>query len=703
MIHKTAKFLFESVMKNLLLLLSCITFFNVQAQTLTSLDFEDDLESVQKVDSVEVDDLAHLKSLSKKRFSSSEKSNYVARLIKKADAYFDKMWYAEASELYDIALKKDLKNASSRVLQRAGDSHYFNSNMEKAYYWYAKLFEIHQQDLTDSDYFRYAHVLKGTGRYKKAKRLVAIFNKKKEVEELAAAKEQLQKIKAEDYIKNIEIKNLNINSKYSEFAPMFHEGENLVYASSKDSAFLKTRRYKWNNQPFLDLYEGTVGENSSLVQNVKKLHKNVNSKYHEAGVAFSPDQNTIYFTRNNFSKKLKRAKNGINHLKIYRSEKIDGEWSKAKELSFNSEDYSTGHPAMSVDGKKLYFVSDRPGGYGGTDIYVVDINEDGTFSTPMNLGKEINSNRREMFPYVTKKTLTFSSDRQMGLGGLDIYEAKLVNDAFGAPTNLGKPINSIRDDFSYIAVESGETGYFASNRKGGKGDDDIYSFKKLPVEKVEEEKTSIVGLVTELLTGEPLTNAQVVLLDKDENVVQQIESNADGTFRFEDLPQNSTYTIATADPDYFADSQTIATTEEDEVNVTISLKKLDDVIVVENDIKKLKTDKIYFNFDKSSIRPDAKKELDKLLEVWEKYPDMVIKIESHTDAIGPAAYNRYLSDKRAKATRDYLISKGIDASKIYSAIGYGEQYPINDCSDGVRCERSKHQENRRSEFIIMSM
>jgi len=582
-----------------------------------------------------------------------------SKLMDKADYYFDKMWYAEAAELYEKALSKEGDNHSFDALQRAGDAHFFNTNMEKAYNWYNKL---------DTD----------------------LMPNEVKLDNILAAEE------------TFDIKNLSINTEYSDFSPMFHNEDEVVFASAKDSAFFNTRRYKWNNQPFLDLYVAKMNEESEDLKSAVKFAKAVNTKYHEASVTFSPDNETMYFTRNNFGKKIKRDKNGVNHLKIYTSKKVNGKWTDAEEVSFNSDDYSTGHPALSPDGKQLYFVSDMPGSLGQTDIFVVDVLEDGGFSTPRNLGPEINTERKEMFPFINDTKLYFSSDGHPGLGGLDVYEVRLdEEEGFVDLQNLGKPVNSNKDDFSYIVNEETQHGFFASNRPGGKGDDDIYSFKRLIPEEVEE--NAIAGVVTSLVDGEVMPEALVMLLDENNIKLKEVMTDENGSFVFEDLDSSTKYTLKTVKDEHFEDEREVTTGVNETINTEVPLKKLKELIVVEAGIKKLKTEMIFFNFDKSYIRSDAAEELDKLVEVMTEYPDMVIKIESHTDSRGNNVYNKYLSDKRAKSTRKYLISKGIAPERIESAIGYGEERLLNECDGSVRCGRDKHQANRRSEFIIVNM
>ncbi len=634
-----------------------------------------------------------------------------SKLVQKADFYFDKMWYAEAAQLYEQALAKGEKNYSFEVIQKAADSHYFNTNMQKAYDWYNVLYENYGKEMSADNIFKYAHSLKGTGKYARSKRLMRLYNKKMKKGDVASLDDVLSPTANEMVLdkilnaeKNYELKNLAINSEYSEFSPMFLDSNQVVFASAKDSSFFNTRRYKWNDQPFLDLYVAKINEESQDLKDAIKFSKKINTKYHEASVTFSPDNSTMYFTRNNYGKKLKRDKNGVNHLKIYVSNKVDGEWTDAEEVSFNSDKYSTGHPALSPDGKKLYFVSDMPGTIGQTDIFVVDVLGENTFSEPRNLGPEINTERKEMFPFVNDKKLYFSSNGHVGLGGLDVYEvAYTEEEGFQEVKNVGQPVNSNLDDFSYIVNEESQKGYFASNRASGKGDDDIYSFKRLVVEEVPTSSNAIAGVVTELVTGDIMPQALVELLDENGIKLKEMVANDDGSFMFEDLDADTKYTIKATKDEYFENIQDVTSAENDTVSVDLTMRKLKEMIAIEDGIRKLKTEMIHFDFDKSNIRRDASEELDKLVEVMTEYPNMVIRIESHTDSRGARAYNKYLSDKRAKSTRAYIIAQGISANRIESAIGYGEERLLNECNGTVRCTEQQHFRNRRSEFIVVNM
>ena len=628
-------------------------------------------------------------------------------LLQRADRYFDIMWYAEAARLYEQLLERDANAYSFEIIRKVADAHYFNTDMERAYHWYDILYDRYGDEMSAANLFKYAHALKGNGKYGRARRIMRLHDKVTGAgQPVEAGQNRLLRETVMDNILNREaaygVRNLDVNSKYSEFGPMFYQDDQIVFASSVDSAFFHTRRYKWNNQPYLDLYVSRLNAEGDNLEHGVKFSKTLNTKYHEAGVAFSPDKQTVYFTRNNYGKRLRRDKQGVNHLKLYRSRKVGDEWTEAEELPFNGEDYSTGHPALSPDGQQLYFVSDMPGTIGGTDIFVVDVLGDGTFSEPRNLGPGINTPQKEMFPFITDRKLYFSSNGHVGLGGLDVFQVSFDEEiGFLEVENLGQPINSKKDDFSYIVDEATQKGFFASNRVGGKGDDDLYSFQRLMPEETNE--NAIAGVVTDRVTGDAIPEALVSLLDANNRKLKEIVTEADGSFVFQDLDSNTRYRILVEKAAYAEQQEEVATRDNERVEVEMPMRKLQERIVVEDGVRKLKTGPIYFNFDQHTIRSDAAEELDKLVAVMQEYPSMVIAIESHTDSRGSSVYNRYLSDRRAKSTRSYLIGQGIDPSRIQSATGYGEDRLLNGCDGSVRCTSQQHQLNRRSEFIIVEM
>jgi len=620
--------------------------------------------------------------------SASQGQSIANRLLKKANLYYEKMWYAEAAPIFEQLLKEYPQKQTVETLQKVGDSYYFISDMEKANIWYEKMFSQYRKNMGEEAFFKYVHSLKGVGKYAKARRIMNLIDKKVS----GVDDPEMLKAMALDVKKNITLKNLDINSKYSDFSPTFYKKDQLVFSSSRDSSYLFTRTYLWNREPFLDFYVGNIDAiTNGSGGKIEKMPKALNSRYHEAGAAFTADGTTIYFTRNNSKgRKLKRDVKGVNNLKLYKAKMVKGKWSEAKELPFNDNSYSVGHPALSPDGKKLYFVSDMPGGYGKTDIYVVDVLGNDQYSEPKNLGRTVNTKSKEVFPFITDNTLYFSSDRSFGFGGLDVYSAKYERELFEIAINIGQPINSKNDDFSYIVNEDSKTGYFASNRDGGKGNDDIYAFEEFVIE--EDEHSAIVGVIVGETSGETVAMATVQLLDSASQIIATVETDEHGGFEFKNLEYNTRYTLRTEKTNFEEKIVVVDTEEKSQVSINVLLP----------DEKKPAFERgaIYFDFDRHQLPEGAKEKLDELVQLWDDFPDMVVKIASHTDSRGAKAYNQFLSQKRADATKAYLLSKGVKEHHIESAIGYGEEQPINDCIDGVRCPEDLHRSNRRSEFII---
>jgi len=639
----------------------------------------------------------------------------------KADKLFDRLWYKEAAELYERELKKE-KNYDLNLLKRAGDSYYFNTDMKNAYKWYDVLVSNFGADVEPEYIFRYAHSLQGIGEYRQAKRWMKEFAKRTKMDDNRAEKFNQEDQTVEDVL-NIEgefiLKNVRVNTEYSDFGVMYYK-DDLVYSSAIDSSNFHTRIYHWNEQPFLNMYLGKLNKEESEVSKIKEFSDKLNTRYHEATLAFSPDYTTVYFTRNNYNGDLGRDGDGTNHLKLYsaqiRNDKDKDSsynWYNIKELPFNSEDYSVGHPTLSEDGKLLYFVSDMPGSVGATDIFVVDILEynsdrerDSTsYSKPRNLGTNINTPGREMFPYITGDHLYFASDGHLGLGGLDVFHSKMEDDVFTVPRNLGSPLNSKLDDFNFIIKEDLNTGFVCSNRIGGKGDDDIYSFVRIPGPEYTCEQ-NVRGYVSNSITGERISNVKLSLFDSSNNKIEETTSDLNGAYMFQaTVDCNTPYRVEAMKSGYGPKEKDFKTANENgETVVALGIETVNELIVEEGGLLKIKIGIIYFDLDKSYIRKnDAAIELNKIVLLMNEYPKMVIQIESHTDARSSDSYNLSLSDRRAKSTREYLISQGISSERIESANGFGETQLINRCSNGIPCSESEHQMNRRSEFIIVKM
>ena len=419
----------------------------------------------------------------------------------------------------------------------------------------------------------------------------------------------------------------------------------------------------------------------------------INTSFHESSIAITNDGKTMYFTRNNLNKreKLDYDKEGTSHLKIFKATLIDNEWSNIIELPFNDDIYSNGHPALSPDNKTLYFTSDRPDGYGLTDIYKVAILANGSFGKPVNMGGDINSEGREMFPFISKDyTFYFSSDGHENLGLLDIFKSNILKDNSSKIINIGAPFNSGYDDFSFFINDDDKTGYFSSNRPNGKGKDDIYGFESYKC------KQFIKGKTFDAKTNQILVATLVELIGEEGKVIETSITETDGTYIFE-VECDKKYIIRGSKKDYKDDFKEITTTNirKKEIKQNLYLTPL----IIDNEIV---INPIFFDFDKSNIRADAAFELENIVGVLRNHPKMEIKIEAHTDSRGVDVYNEILSDKRAKSTRDYLLSRGIEISRIHSAIGFGEKQLVNKCKNGIPCTEAEHQKNRRSKFIILN-
>ena len=652
-------------------------------------------------------------------YNKNEKSSTV-----KADKLFKNMWYKDAAELYERELKKILKEGDRgddyiRILKKAGDAYYFNTDMKNANRFYNQLITNQFKNVELEYLFRYSHSLEGIGKYVEAKRWMKEFAKRTKQKDSRSEKYNQETNTIEDIL-NLEPKfvlnNLSINTKNSDFGPMYYK-DKLVYSSAVDSSSYHTRIYHWNEQPFLNMYLGEINESESNVKKISDFSKNLNTIYHEATLAFSPDQKRVYFTRNNYDGSLERDTKGTNHLKLYTAELLTSKkgeqtWQNVAELPFNSNSYSVGHPTVSSDGKLLYFVSDMPGSIGATDIFVVDIQQNNkdslsvTYSKPRNLGEGINTAGREMFPYITNSSLYFASDGYLGLGGLDVYQSNINDDGFTTPQNLGAPLNSNLDDFSFIIKEDENTGFVSSNRITGKGDDDIYSFVRTSL--IEEPvvcEQLVYGYVTNTLTGERFSDAVVTLYDQQNKELAKTITNINGVYEFETvLSCNVAYKVTATQQGYVKKDKPFLTgLETGKTEVPLGLEILNKLIVKENGQLKIKIGIVHFDLNKSYIRPNAAIELDKIVGLMKQYPKMVIKIESHTDSRNTDAYNLSLSDRRAKSTKAYLIKNGIEASRIDSAKGYGESKILNKCLNGVPCSKAEHELNRRSEFIILKM
>jgi len=610
---------------------------------------------------------------------------------KKADKQFSKLEFVKAAESY----KKLINNGKSSdyVVAQLAECYYNIFNTVEAEKWYATLAE----DSSDPDIiFKYSQMLKANGKYKLSNKWMNKF-----VELRPADNRATSFLKNPTYLpkiiskgKRFNVQNLDINSEYSDFGGALNNNK-LYITSSRNTVGLFdlgrwiTQRisYGWNNEPYLDIYSFDVTDSGSYL-NEDYLGSNINTKYHE-GLASFDNEGNMYISRESFYEneyvKDPESNNITSLIGIYKISK--GE-KNVVALNINSVEYSVKNPSISSDGKTLYFSSDMPGGFGNFDIYRGDIDENGNINNVENLGQKVNTEGQEMFPFIgDKNNLYFSSDSQLGLGGLDVFFTKEVDGKWASVRNVGIPVNSNADDFAFSMNEATGEGFVSSNRSGGKGSDDIYSIKRLiPICDV-----LLTANVMDAKTKLGIDSATTSISDKDGNIASTKTSSNEGVSEFM-LVCDEAGKLIVSKEGYNSKIVDLKMSSEEFTSINIMLDPIEKIIVAE----KIELNEIYFDFDKSNIKAEAAFELDKLVQIMNKYPEMTVSIESHTDSKGPSSYNQRLSEKRAKTTSQYVISKGIDSSRLSSA-GKGESSPVVDCKN---CSKDEDQLNRRSEFII---
>ncbi len=619
---------------------------------------------------------------------------------KKAKENFESYSYVPAIESYEELVDKGYSEED--IFKNLGDANYQNANYSEAANWYSKLFAMEGATVAAEYMYRYAQSLKSSEEYEASNIWMQKYQAAKQADVRA------KKIAGNpDYLKRIEnnsgryaIKSLALNSNASDFAPSF-KGEQLVFSTARDSGTVSRKIHTWNNQPFTNLYAASASANGDFGP-VTKL-SSLNKKTHETSAVFTKDGTTVYFTRNNSENgNFSRDAEGVSRLKIYRANLQNGVWTNITELPFNGDNYSTAHPALSPDERKLYFASDMEGTIGASDIFVAELNEDGSVGAPKNLGDIINTEARETFPFVTaSNVLYFASDGHPGLGGLDVFATRIEDMSNLYIVNVGKSVNSEQDDFSFIINDETKKGFFASNRDGGMGSDDIYGFTE--TKEIDLTCNTLVeGIIKDEETGEPLVGAKVAILNSTGEIISASISGDNGTFTLEGDCRDGDYQVVVSKDEY-DDASTVfkVVRANDTSGVEIALTKTIKRAAVGTDLVEfLALRPVYFDLDKAAIRPDASATMLKVIEYMNLFPDIKIQIQSHTDAKAGKSYNQRLSQRRADNTVTYLVANNMDASRV-SAKGFGESKLANDCIDWTKCTPEKNEENRRSEFIVV--
>ncbi|TCD12077.1 flagellar motor protein MotB [Pedobacter frigidisoli] len=633
--------------------------------------------------------------------SFSANAQYV---IKDADKQYELFNYSKAIDLYEQAYKK---KESLHAAERLANAYAYTNNYKQAESWFAIASKMPESK--PENILGYAKALQNNSKYSEAKvQYLNYIDKKKDVSEnqqavwIASCDSALKWMK---YPKKVELINQKaLNSPQSDWGAVNYLG-GIVFTSDRANSGLESKEstpflkfdgakipdkkvYGWTGNGYLKLYFKASPADSVLLFPIK-----AGTKYHVGSASFTADGNTLYFTLTRIADELERLKKQPTtvNVEIFSSKKAaDGTWSEPVSFAYNDVNkYSVGDPFISTDGQSLYFSSNMPGGKGGTDIYVSEKTNAGEWGKPVNL-EEANTQGNERSPvFDGKNNFYFSSDGRVGMGGLDVFEALRTGAGIGQIENMGYPFNSPQDDFGFSLNEKGGIVYLSSNRDGGLGSDDIYSLDEKMILAFKLE-----GQVFNKATNQPIAGALVTLAKVNGSSIKA-ETDDNGSYKF-DLAKESEYNVSAEKTNYRSDVENLAT-----IGLTTS-ELLKQNLFLETIVlnKAIKLENIYYDFDKSNIRPDAAVELDKLVKIMKDNPTIWIELGSHTDSRGNDQYNQWLSQSRANSAVQYIIDRGIEKNRI-SAKGYGESQLLNKCTNGVKCTDAAHQLNRRTEFKIV--
>lgn len=616
--------------------------------------------------------------------------------IKEADKLYKQLDYKYALEIYEKIMKE---NPSVDIAQKIANCYRFINNTEAAEVWYKKA--VSYPNANPDNYKFLAEALKQNGKFDEAAANFKIWGERNPALASDAEKQANICIVAKTWTENPDVgamveSEIGFNSENSDFSPAKFGNDILLVSDRWQKNKKGEEIYGWTGNPYLKIYS----TNASSKQ-VNILKGTINKGFHSGPLAVYNSLDTIIFTRAvlSTSKKVKVGEVGKQYLLV--AVKKDGEWTAKEKLPFNTEGlFSVQHPALSPDGKTLYFASDKPGGFGGMDLYFSEKQSNGSWTQPQNCGSEINTTTDDVFPTVRADgKFYFASKGHIGMGGLDIFSAIGEKNKFKDVENLRAPLNSPKDDFGVLFNADNKTGYLSSNRNGGVGLDDIYKFRTgIKAEPKSQQLFVVNGLVLEKGTNAPIAGLEVLLINKANGVETKTFSDAEGKFNFT-LEKESDYTVKGNPQQYFtSQSGEISTKGANQstiYDIKFELERSKDVYTV-------KLNNIFYDFNKWNIRKDAYGDLNKVNEFMASMPNVSMELIAHTDARGTAAYNQLLSEKRGQSALDYLVNKGVPASRL-SAIGKGETELLNQCDNGVKCTEGQHQLNRRTEFKIVKI
>jgi outer membrane protein OmpA-like peptidoglycan-associated protein/tetratricopeptide (TPR) repeat protein len=619
-----------------------------------------------------------------------------------ANEAFDNLDYAKAIPLY---LKLINKNQSPGYFQKLGICYFKTKDYEKAMDWLKKTLTLYPN--RDEIRFLYADAIQHTGNYKFALSQYQIINSSNNRQSVLLI-QRIQSCKNAIglSLKPTEYKIFNdsvMNTSSSEFSVSLIKN-GILFSSDRVLPEEKNRKpklYGWTNTPYLNLFQSNKKLNGKFT-NPTLFSEDLKSFFHTSNAVLSFDQKTIYFTRTELVKNPRKkfqssnSKDFVNRIQIFYANFIGGKWSLPKPFPFNKvEEYSVGHPALSLDGKYLYFASDMPGGKGGVDLYYSAL-KNGTFTKPVNLGDSVNTSGDEEFPVCgLDHFFYFSSNGHQGLGGLDVFKVKGGLNNWKSPHNLGSPVNSSMDDFGFLPIDSNSNeGFFSSNRPGGKGGDDIYQFKRIDtvVTKIDTNKF-YEGRIINATTRKGISDVNLSFNYKADSFSKEIITDSIGNYRIPKVSQDSSLIIKIKKTGFFTKFDTLYSDK-----LGRPIPKLSALIPIIVD-KPIRLENIYYNFNSWIILPQAAGILNGLVKVLKDNPEIDIDLDSHTDTRGDRYINKFISQNRAQSAVDYLISQGIGASRL-KARGFGKDKPLIHCDNSYRCTEEDHQKNRRTEFRV---
>jgi outer membrane protein OmpA-like peptidoglycan-associated protein len=621
-------------------------------------------------------------------------------LIKSGDKAYENLSYSKAIEKYEKALNSQPDNVDLK-LKLANAHRHLNNSLEAEKYYQEVADSV---GLTDMNQLHFAQVLMKNKEYDKAKKQLQDYLKQNPTDALAAdllaSIDNISELK-EDTSAYI-LTDLPLDFLVSMYGAAKY-GKGIIVSGETEIISAKSAN-PWTGYSFLDMFYLEKDANGNW-EIPEKFTENLNGPFHDGSATFNKEQDMIIYTRSAMRNEKKRLlnENNENQFFLYTSKKVDGEWTDPVKLPFNSVDYSIGHPTLSKDGKTLYFSSDMPGGYGGSDLYKSTY-DGSSWSQPVNLGSTVNTPANEVFPHIAHNgKLYFSSEGHRTLGGLDVFMTEQVGGVWSGPINLAYPLNSSRDDFAIMVNEDDTTGYVSSNRSGV---DLVYDYQRIPAIFI------LKGMAAQKANGMPIEDVTITLINFTDGDTAIYTTDETGKFRFSLLPEKK-YKVIGEKPGFFTLTEEFETDRSrTEKQIDLSFE-IDEIIASEEGTgsgnpvdgsataaKVYDIGEIYYEYDKSDIRPNAQPALDKLAKLLKDNPTVKIEVHSHADSRGSDTYNMALSNRRAQSVVNYLIRKGV-AKQNLSSKGFGESQPVNNCIDGVECSEEKHQENRRSEFIVV--